>query len=389
MILQPRFMENIRSQFYLDPNITFLNFGSFGATPKPVMEQYHQYQLQMEMDPVEFLTNTGLKLMQASKEALAAYVHCNAEDLVFITNPSYGVNMIAKNLQLQPGDEILTTDIEYGACDKAWKYYCDKAGAKYVQQPVKFPIAGKDEFVDNFFKGLSAKTKMVFISHITSSTGLRLPVEEICAKAKEHGLITFVDGAHAPGQLPLNLATLQADMYTGACHKWMMTPKGSSFIYVKKELQQMLDPLIISWGYQALFPSASTFQDYHQLNGTRDFSAFLCVPAALKFMQENNWEDWSVKCRKLVQDNASVLCEILGTEPLAPVNDDFTLQMFSAEIKTSQPEKLHQRLYDAFRIQVPVMRLREKNFIRYSINAFNSQQDLDRLFGVLKELEYE
>jgi len=227
-------MNNLSSYFLLNPNITFLNFGSFGAAVKPVFEKYQQLQLELEQEPVQFITVKGLRYLQQSREALAAYINCSADDVVYITNPSYGANIIAKSFPLAEGDEILTTDLEYGACDKTWNYYCEKAGARYVRQPINFPLTTKEDFVEQFFKGLTPKTKMVFISHITSSTGLRLPVEAICAKAKEYGLITFVDGAHAPGQIPLNLQTLQADIYMGACHKWMMTAKGSSFIYVKK-----------------------------------------------------------------------------------------------------------------------------------------------------------
>jgi isopenicillin-N epimerase len=241
--------------------------------------------------------------------------------------------------------------------------------------------------VAEFFKGVSSKTKLVFISHITSSTALRLPVEEICAAAKEKGIFTFVDGAHAPGQVSLNLQDSPFDFYTGACHKWMMTPKGSSFLYVKKELQHMVDPLVVSWGYNALFPSHSAFLDYHQMNGTRDYSAFLTIPAAIQFMRDHNWPKIAADCRKLVQQNAPAFCELLGSEPLAPVNDDFILQLFSAEIKTTEPEKLYRHFFDNYKIEIPVMRHGDKVYLRYSINAFNSQQDLDTLFAAVKEVK--
>ncbi len=283
-------MQNLKQYFLLRDDVTFLNFGSFGACPKPVFEVYQNFQLELEQEPVQFIATTGLQYLAAAREALGNYLHCDKDDIVYVTNPSYAVNAVAKSFDLKPGDEILTTDLEYGACDRTWEYYCKKAGAKYVRQHIPLPISSKEEFVSAFFKGLSNKTKLVFISHITSSTGLRLPVEEICAIAKEKGIITFVDGAHAPGQIHLNLKDSPFDFYTGACHKWMMTPKGSSFLYVKKEYQSMVDPLVISWGYQARFPSSSQFLDYHQTNGTRDYSAFLTIPAAIEFMKLHNWE---------------------------------------------------------------------------------------------------
>ncbi len=380
-------MQNLKQYFLLRDDVTFLNFGSFGACPKPVFERYQQFQLELEQEPVQFITVNGLKYLAAAREALGNYIHCDKDDLVYVTNPSYAVNAVAKSFDLQPGDEILTTDLEYGACDKTWEYYCKKTGAKYIKQHIPLPIQSKEEFVAAFFKGLSNKTKLVFISHITSSTGLRLPVEEICAVAKEKGILTFVDGAHAPGQIPLDLQNAPFDFYTGACHKWMMTPKGSSFLYVKKEQQYRVDPLIVSWGYKALFPSASTFLDYHQTNGTRDYSAFLTIPAAIQFMNQHSWEQVATECRQLVQANTTAFCKLLGSAPLAPVTDDFILQLFSAEIKTTEPEKLHNHFFDAYKIQIPVMRHGDKVYLRYSINAFNSQQDLDKLFAAIQEIK--
>lgn len=379
----------MKQYFLLRDDVTYLNFGSFGACPKPVFEQYQQFQVELEQEPVEFITVNGLKYLAAAREALGNYLHCDKDDLVYVTNPSYAVNAIAKSFDLKPGDEILTTDLEYGACDKTWEYYCKKTGAKYIRQHIPLPIQSKEEFIVAFFNGLSSKTRLVFISHITSSTGLRLPVEEICAIAKEKGLLTFVDGAHAPGQIPLNLEDSSFDFYTGACHKWMMTPKGSSFLYVKKDQQKMVDPLVISWGYKALAPSDSPFLDYHQTNGTRDYSAFLTIPAAIQFMNQHNWEQVAASCRQLVQSNAPALCELLGATALAPVTDDFILQLYSAQIKTTEPEKLHRHFFDLYKIEIPVMRHGDKVYLRYSINAFNSQEDLDKLFAAIKEIKKE
>jgi len=382
-------MQNLKQYFLLRDDVTFLNFGSFGACAKPVFERYQQYQLELEQEPVQFITVNGLKYLAEARDVLSRYIHCSPDDVVYVTNPSYAVNAIAKSFNLQPGDEVLTTDLEYGACDRTWEYYCKKAGAKYVRQHIPLPIHSKDELIEAFFKGLSPKTKLVFISHITSSTALRLPAEEICAIAKEKGIMTFVDGAHAPGQIPIQLKDAPIDIYTGACHKWMMTPKGSSFLYVKKEHQHWVDPLVVSWGYNALFPSSSQFLDYHQMNGSRDYSAFLTIPAAIQFMNEHNWENVAADCRRLVQYNAPRLCELLGSTALAPINDDFILQLFSAEIKTPEPEKLHRHFFDNYKIEIPVMRHGDKVYLRYSINAFNSQHDLDKLFAAISEIKEE
>jgi len=376
-------LPDLRSQFLLRPDITYLNFGSFGACPKPIFERYQQYQLELEQEPVQFIVQTGLDYLATSRRALATYVHADADDLVYVINPSHAVNIVAKSLSIQPGDEVLTSSWEYGACDRTWQYYCDKSGATYIKQPIQLPIESAEDFVTQFLKGISDKTKLIFLSHITSSTALRFPVELIIKEATKRGILTFIDGAHAPGQIPLDLSALGADFYTGACHKWMMTPKGSSFLYAKKSRQTFLDPLVISWGYHSDHPSHSRFLDYHQTQGTRDFSAFLCIPAALQFMEQNNWEQVSAACRALVLDNAPRFYELLGAKPLAPLRDEFILQLCSFQLPTTDAERIKSILFNDYKIEVPVMRHGEKVFLRYSIQAFNSQADLDRLYNAL------
>ncbi len=380
-------MQNFKSKFLLREDITFLNFGSFGACAKPVFERYQQYQVELEQEPVNFVTAKGVKYLEQSREALGNYINADKNDLVYVTNPSYAVNTIAKSFDLKEGDEVLTTDLEYGACDKTWTYYCKKANARYVRQHIPLPVQSKEQFIEEFFKGLTTKTKLIFLSHITSTTALRFPVEEICAIAKQKGILTFVDGAHAPGHIPLDLKKIDADFYTGACHKWMMTPKGSSFLYVRNELQHLIDPLVISWGYDAMFPSDSLFIDYHQMNGSRDYSAFLTIPTAIQFMNENNWEAVSAQCKQLVKDNAEEFCSLLGSSPLALDSDFLMLQIFSAEIKTNEPEKLHDHFFEKYKIQIPVMRHGEKVYLRYSINAFNNQEDMNKLFMAIRDVK--
>ena len=379
--------EDLKSTFLVDPEVTFLNFGSYGACPKPIFEDYMKWQWELEREPVQFIAVNGPRYLKSSREALGAFINCPANDLVFTPNPTHAVNIVAKSFNLKEGDEILSTNIEYGACDKTWSYYCQKAGAKFIQQPITLPLVSKQQFIDEFFQGLNNRIKLIFISQITSATGLLLPVEEICEIAKQKGLLTFVDGAHAPGQIPIDLQTLKADFYMGACHKWMMTPKGCSFLYVKHELQPLFDPLIISWGYQSAAPSESQFLDYHQFNGTRDFSAYLTIPAAIAFMKEHNWETVAADCRKLVRENAQRFCDLLHTKPLCPLTEEFLVQLFSIPINTSQPEKLYRHLFDKYKIEIPVMKQGDKIYIRYSIQAFNSQQDLDKLYDALKEIK--
>jgi isopenicillin-N epimerase len=380
-------MNNYKELFLLNPNITFLNFGSFGACPKPIFEKYQEWQLKLEREPVQFIVNEAIIELENVRKELGNFLGCSYQDLVMVMNPSYAINTVAKSFPLKKGDEILTTNLEYGACDRTWEYYCEKAGAKYIRQEISLPIHSKEVFLEEFWKGYSEKTKAVFISQITSATGLILPVKEICEEAKKRGLITIVDGAHVPGHIGLNLSELQADIYTGACHKWLMGPKGSSFLYVNKENQHWVDPLLISWGYQSDFPSDSTFIDYHQTAGTRDYAAFLTVTECLKFRKEHNWEEVSQNCRKMTIENGLRFCELVKSEPLAPLNEDFYGQLFSIPIKVENPQEFQKKLFNEYKIEIPVATQNCSSYLRYSVQAFNTQKELDYLYDSLVDLK--
>ena len=381
-------MKNFQDQFLLNPAITFLNFGSFGATPKPIFENYQYWQMVLEAEPVQFIVFDGFNYLSESRAALAKYIGCaDQDDLVYVTNPSFAINLIAKNFPLKAGDEILTTDIEYGACDRTWNFYCEKAGATYRRQKINLPITTKEKFITDFFAGVTPNTKAIFISQITSSTGLIFPVKEVCEIAKSKGLITIVDGAHVPGHIPFNLSEIQADFYTGACHKWMMAPKGCSFLYAHKSVQPLCDPLIVSWGYKALKPSHSAFLDYHQMIGTRDFSAFLTVPTCIKFMAENDWITVRTACHEMVLANAQRFYDLLESKPISPLTNEWIGQMISIPIKTNAPEVLQRRLFTDYKIEIPIMRQENDVYMRYSINAFNTIENLDTLYHALSELK--
>ena len=376
--------SNLSSHFLLNPDITFLNFGSFGASPKVVFDDYQKWQRELEWEPVQFFAVNGPEYLKASRMALGNYLNANADDLVYVPNPTFAINIIANTLRLKENDEVLTTNIEYGAMDRTWKFYCNKVNAKFIRQSISLPILSKESFLEEFWNGYTEKTKVVFISHITSATGLILPVKEIIEEAKKRGLMTIIDGAHVPGHMKLDLKELDADIYTGACHKWMMTPKGSTFLYVRKSLQIKIEPLVVSWGYDSDTPSDSQFLDYHQFNGTRDFSAYLTIPKAIEFMQEHNWWEVSDSCKKMVRENALRFCDLTGFAPLAPLTEEFFGQLFSIQVALENPREFQKMLFDKYQIEIPVMQQNDKVYIRYSINGFNSQKDLDRLYDALK-----
>lgn len=379
-------IQFMKSQFLLTDKITYLNHGSFGACPKPIYNEFQRFQLELETEPTRFIQKSLTGFLKTARESLSTFVGCEASDLFFTPNPTFAVNTVVRSLNLQPNDEILSTNHEYGAMDRTWNFFCKKTGAKYIRQPITLPIVSKEQILEEFWSGYSSKTKVVFINQISSATALIFPVKEICDKAQELGLITIVDGAHVPGHIDLNIQELNPDYYTGTLHKWMLAPKGSSFLYVKKELQEDLDPLVVSWGYESIVPGESQFLDYHEYNGTKDMSAYLCTPTVVQFLQENNWIAVAEKCKQIVLDNYQRFCDLLNTKPICPITDEFLGQMASIPIKTDKPNELKEVLYDKYYIQIPVMPLNENIYLRYSINAYNSQEDLDKLYEVLQEI---
>ena len=361
----------MRDEFLLDPDIVFLNHGSFGACPRPVFERYQAWQRELEREPVEFIARRLPELLAESRAALAAYVGAAPDDLTLVENATTGVNIAARSLDLRPGDEILATGLEYDACDLAWEWLCARTGARYVRAGMPLPL---DDVVERLFALRSERTRVVFVSHVTSETAVRLPVEEIVSRARAEGLVTIVDGAHAPGQLPLDLDALGADFYAGNCHKWLCAPKGSGFLHVRPELQERVDGAIVSWGYK----ERSGFISRTELQGTRDAAAYLTVPDAIAFQRDRDWADVQARCRALTLEARTRLCARLGTEPIAP--DEMLLQMASVRLPEPDPG-LGRRLFEEHRIEIPVMR--DDGLIRISIAAYTTPDDVERLLSAL------
>jgi len=376
----------LKSRFLLDPDVIFLNHGSFGACPKPVFEAYQKWQRELERQPVEFLNRRAIGLLAEARARLAAYLGVATDEVVYFPNPTTALNMVARSLDLSPGDEILTTDHEYGAMDRTWRFVCRKTGARYVQQPIPLPVTSHTDFVETFWAGVTERTRVVFISHITSPTALAFPVQEICRRARDAGLLSIVDGAHAPGQIPLNLATLGADVYAAACHKWLCAPKGSAFLYVRPEVQGMLEPLVVSWGWESERPSDSQFVDHHEWQGTRDLAAFLSVPAAIEFQAQNDWASVRRRCRALASQTRRRLNALTGLDPICPDSAEWFTQMFAARLPDVDLDRLKERLYDEFRIEVSLTRWNGQPLIRVSFQAYNSQADADALVDALAQL---
>ncbi len=378
-------MFGLRRHFLLDPSVTFLNHGSFGATPRPVFRAYQRWQRELERQPVEFLGRRFTGLMHTARKVLADYLGTEADNLVFTTNVTESLNIVARSLQLGAGDEVLGTDHEYGALDRTWRFLAKERGFKYINQAIPIPLTTQDDFVEAFWKGVTPHTRVIFLSHITSPTALLFPVKKVIERARRGGILTVVDGAHAPGQIPLQLDDLEADFYGGNLHKWLCAPKGAGFLYARPEAQHLLKPLVVSWGYEAEFPGPSEFVDQHEWTGTRDIAAFLSVPAAIEFQQEHDWEKVRRACHELAQEAQKRICAISGYPPLS--DDTWFSQLVAAPLpESTQLVALKMHLYDEYRIEVPLILWNGRKFIRVSVQGYNTHRDVEKLVKALEEL---
>lgn len=363
----------MRETFLIDPDVVYLNHGSYGACPRPVFERYQHWQRELEREPVDWFSNRLGPLLADARAALGAYVGAAGDDLTFVQNATVGVNLAARALDLGPGDEVLSTNLEYGACDYTWDDVCARVGARYVRAEIPLPLR---DVADALFARRSERTRAVFVSHITSGTGLLLPVEEIVARARAEGLITIVDGAHAPGHVDLDLEALGADFYAGNCHKWLCAPKGAGFLHVRPDRQDGVGGAIVSWGYER----PATFLSRTERQGTRDSAAYLAVPDAIDFVRAH--ED-RARCVALAREARGLLCEITGTEPLSP--DDAIRQMAAVRLPGRYPD-LSRRLFDEHRIEIPVLGPNHDEFVRLSVAMYTTREDVECLLDVLPRL---
>lgn len=374
-------MTDLRDQFLLDPGITFLNHGSFGACPIPVFEEYQRWQRVLERQPVKLLGREVDGLLREAMEPLAAMLNASAGDCVFVPNATTGVNIVARSLRLNPGDEVLTTDHEYGACDYTWEHVCAMSGARYVQQVLPRPFDSEASFVEALWTGVTPRTRVLFLSHITSPTALTFPLGAVLKRARAEGMLTVIDGAHAPGQIPVDLSALDPDFYTGNFHKWLCAPKSSAFLYARADQQAGLIPNIISWGWPE-----RNFALRQERQGTRDPSAYLATPAALAFQQANDWDAVRARCHELAQAARLGLAEVTGLPPLAQ-HDGWFAQMIAAELPCDPAlgNAIKARLYEVHRVEIPVTWQGGRIYVRASFQAYNTAEDLERLLDALRE----
>ncbi len=378
-------MSNLKKYFLLEPGIHYLNHGSFGATPEPVFSEYQRWQRELERQPVEFLSRRVEGLLAESRAALGKYLGTHSNNLVYTQNVTISLNIIARSLELGPGDEVLASDHEYGAMDRMWRFLSRESGFTYINQLVD--LTSHDSFVESFWQGVTSRTRVIFLSQVTSPTAIIFPVREIIQRARAAGIITIIDGAHVAGQLPLQLDSLGADFYGGNLHKWLCAPKGAGFLYARPEVQDLLKPLVVSWGYESETPGSSTFIDHHEWWGTRDVAAFLSVPAAIEFQEKHDWDAVRIACHQLARDAQARICDLTGLIPLHSRSDIWFAQMAAAPLPADTDLiDLKIRLYDEYRVEIPLTAWKDRKLIRVSVQGYNTQEDVDVLLDALSHL---
>lgn len=373
----------LRDDFLLDPDVVFLNHGSFGACPRPVFERYQAWQRELERQPVEFLGRRQRALLAYARADLASFVGAGADDVVFVPNVTTALNIVARSLPLVPGDEVLTTDHEYGALDRTWRFVAEHRRARVVVQKLPVTLIDPAEVVEAIWAGVTSRTRVLFLSHITSPTAVILPVEPLIERARAAGIWTVIDGAHVPGQVDLDLDALGADFYGANAHKWLSAPKGSGFLYARPAVQPLIEPLVVSWGWRPRDPWSTPFVDLIEREPTRDISAYLSVPAAIAFQREHEWWRARQECHALVRLARQGITDITGLAPLVADDSNWFAQMATMPLPPCDGAVLQRRLYDEHRIEIPVMTWGDVPCLRISVQAYNTRADVERLLSAV------
>ena len=387
----------MKEHWLLDPEITYLNHGSYGATPKAVLAKQDQFRTQMEREPVRFMVRELEPLLDHSRQTLADFLGADPAGIAFVTNATAGVNSVLRSLDLDEHDELLVTNQEYNACRNSLDFVAQVAGAKVVVVDTAFPISSADDMLQRVLERVTSRTRLLLVDHITSQTGLIQPVEQLVRETSARGVDVLIDGAHAPGHLTLRLRELGAAYYTGNLHKWVCAPKGAAFLYVRDNRRATVRPTSISHGANSARTDRSRFHLEFDWTGTFDPTAWLAVPEALRFMAslvDGGWPEIMNRNHALALRGRDILIEALGIDQPAP--DEMLGSMAamplpdgSATIAPSMyGDALQDALLDQFRIEVPIVPWPHtpKRILRVSAQLYNEERDYERLADALRRL---
>jgi len=385
-------------RWLLDPEVIFLNHGSFGATPKAVLDEQERIRQRIEAEPLLFFDHHYLEELDCARAELARFLGARSDGLVFVVNATTGVNTVLRSLPLRAGDELLVTDHEYNACRNAINTVAEAAGAEVVVATIPFPLTREDEVIEAVLERVSSRTRLLLIDHVTSQTGLVLPVEGLVGEVQGRGIDVLVDGAHAPGMVALDLDDLGAAYYTGNCHKWICAPKGAAFLHVREDRRDGVRPLVISHGANADASERSRFHLEHDWTGTRDPSAWLSVPIAvgeMESMVEGGWDEIRRRNRELALEGRRLLCDALGIDVPSPESMIGSLASLplpdgdGGSVNELFPfDSLQDRLFQEHRIEVPVIAWPKppRRLLRISAQLYNSPSQYATLATALRAL---
>jgi isopenicillin-N epimerase len=388
----------LRARWSLDPDIVFLNHGSFGACPTEVLQAQSELRARLEAEPVRFFVRELEPLLDEARATLATFLDADPDNVAFVPNATAGVNTVLRSLRLQPGDELLTTNHEYNASRNALDWVAGLSGAKVVVARLPWPVPSPYSVVETVLEQVTPRTRLLLIDHISSQTALVLPLKELVRGLRERGVETLVDGAHGPGQVPLSLRELGAGYYTGNCHKWICAPKGAAFLHVRKDLQAGIKPLSVSHGHNSTRQDRSRFRLDFDWTGTDDPTPALCVPHALRFMGgllPGGWPALMADNRAKALAARRMLSERLGTAPHCP--EEMVGAMATVGLPPGFPaeppppyylDPLQDRLFREWRIEVPITAWPRppQRHVRVSAQAYNTHAEYQILAEALEAL---
>jgi isopenicillin-N epimerase len=384
--------SDFAAHWTLDPSVTYLNHGAFGACPRVVLEEHAEWSARLEREPVRFFVNELEARLDEVRARVGELVGADPADLAFVANATTGVNTVLASIDFEPGDEVLVTDHGYVACRSAAAYWTERRGARVATARVPFPLGGPDDVVRAVLEQVTPSTRLAVLDHVTSPTGFIFPIERLVRELAERGIDTLVDGAHAPAMLPIDIRSLGAAYYTGNLHKWCCAPKSAALLWVRRDRQSSTRPLVISHGASATRTDRSRFLLEFDWKGTSDVTALLSVPAALRFLEglfPGGLSELRAHNRRLALEARRVVAAALGTAPACPEEMIGSLAaILFPEVTPANPspEVLHDRLEQRHAIQVPIVPWagRPSGFVRIAAQAYNHLAQYEKLALALR-----
>ena len=385
---------SISDEWSFPERVTYLNHGSFGPSPRCVRESRHGWTERLEQQPMDFYLRKMESELDHAATKLRQFIGADSNDLLFCDNATVAMNIVADSFPLQPGAEVLFSDQEYGAVMRIWRRACDRAQAKVIVQHLPRPITSADEQVAALTAGITERTKLIVVSHITSQTAVIFPIEAICREAAKRGVPVCVDGPHALAMVDINLRRLGCDFYCASGHKWLSAPFGSGFLFVARRHQQKLSPPVMSWG-GSVSGRPAHWQDEFRWLGTRDPAPFLAMPTAMEFLERFGLENFREQTHELTKYARQRIVELTGLESPIPDSREWYGSMIAMPIPTAGPapkqgirDQLQTPLWEKFGIEIPIIHWRGERLIRVSCHLYNTREQIDRLIDALRDFGF-